>query len=93
MANIKSAKKRVLTNDRQRGENHYIKATIATYVKQFRALVSEGKLDEAQTKLTATISYIDSAASKGVIHNNTASRKVARLTALLDKAKLANAKK
>ena len=93
MANIKSAKKRILTNDRQRDENRYIKATMATYVKQFRALVSAGNLDEAQAKLTATISYIDSACSKGVIHSNTASRKVARLTTLLDKAKLQNAQK
>lgn len=87
MANIKSAKKRILTNKRQRGENKYVKSTIATLTKSFRALLSEGKLAEAQSKLTETISYIDSACAKGVLHKNNASRKVARLTSALDQAK------
>ena len=80
MANIKSAKKRVLTNDRQRSENRYVKATISTYVKDYRKMLAEGKFEDAQKKLNSTISYIDSACSKGVLHKNNASRKIARLT-------------
>lgn len=80
MANIKSAKKRILTNDRQRSENRYVKATMATYVKDFRKMLADGKFEEAQKKLISTISYIDSARSKGVIHKNNAARKIARLT-------------
>lgn len=86
MANIKSAKKRISTNDRQRAENRYIKATISTYIKNYRKALADGNLDDAKTQLTTTISYIDSACSKGVLHKNNASNKVAKLTAALDKA-------
>ncbi|MBQ2864503.1 MAG: 30S ribosomal protein S20 [Clostridia bacterium] len=87
MANIKSAKKRIKVINRQKAENKLVKATIATYTKKFRALVAEGKLVEAEAKLKETISLIDSAESKGVLHKNNASRKVARLTSALAKAK------
>lgn len=80
MANIKSAKKRILTNDRQRSENRYVKATISTYIKGFRKLLADGKFADAEKKLISTISYIDSARSKGILHKNNASRKIARLT-------------
>ena len=86
MANIKSAKKRILTNDRQRSENRYVKATISTFVKDFRKMLADGKFEEAQKKLISTISYIDSARSKGVIHKNNASRKIARLTSAYTQA-------
>ncbi len=90
VANIKSAQKRIDTNKRQRGENRFVKSTLNTYVKGFRALIAEGKIAEAEAKLTETISYIDSACSKGVLHRNNASRKISRLTSALHKAKLAN---
>ena len=91
MANIKSAKKRVLTNDRQRSENRYIKATISTFVKDFRKMLADGKFADAEKKLISTISYIDSACSKGVLHKNNASRKIGRLTSAYTQA-VANAK-
>ncbi|MBR4745112.1 MAG: 30S ribosomal protein S20 [Clostridia bacterium] len=90
MANIKSAKKRISTNKRQRGENKFVKATIATMTKSFRSLVAEGKFEQATAKLAETVSYINSACSKGILHKNNASRKVARLSAHLDAAKKAN---
>ena len=90
MANIKSAKKRISTNKRQRGENKFVKATISTMTKSFRSLVAEGKFEEATAKLAETVSYINSACSKGILHKNNASRKVARLSAHLDAAKKAN---
>lgn len=86
MANIKSAKKRILTNDRQRSENRYVKATMATYVKDFRKMLAEGRFADAEKKLISTISYIDSARAKGVIHKNNASRKIARLTSAYTQA-------
>ena len=91
MANIKSAKKRVLTNDRQRSENRYVKATISTYVKDFRKMLADGKFADAEKKLISTISYIDSACSKGVLHKNNASRKIGRLSSAYTQA-VANAK-
>lgn len=93
MANIKSAKKRISTNDRQRAENRYIKATIATYIKNYRKALADGNLEDAKAQLTTTISYIDSACSKGVLHKNNASNKVAKLTAALDKASKSAPKK
>lgn len=90
MANIKSAKKRISVNARQRKENRFFKATVNTYTKKFRKLIAENNLVEAEKVLTETISLIDSAASKGVFHKNNASRKVSRLTSALHKAKVAS---
>lgn len=91
MANIKSAKKRINTNSRQKGENKYVKSTISTYIKGFRKLIAEGNLTEAQNKLPEVVSYINSACSKGVLHKNNASRKIARLSYALAKAQSLNA--
>lgn len=87
MANIKSAKKRISTIDRRRTENKYVKATIATYVKKFRKMLEEGKVQEAETFSKEVYAYIDSACSKGVIHKNNASRKIGRLASALYLAK------
>lgn len=87
MANIKSAKKRISTIDRRRTENKYVKATIATYVKKFRKMLEEGKVQEAETFSKEVYAYIDSACSKGVIHKNNASRRIGRLASALYLAK------
>jgi small subunit ribosomal protein S20 len=54
-----------------------------TFVKQVRNAVAAGNQDEAQTALNRAIPYIDKAATKGVIHKGTASRKISRLTKLV----------
>ena len=90
MPNIKSAKKRVLVSERRKTENKFVKATIATYIKNFKAAVKEN-IEEAEKMLPEIISYIDSAETKGVIHKKNASRKVARLNTYLFKAKNPNA--
>ena len=86
MPNIKSAKKRVSVIERRKQENRYVKSTMATMIKNFRATF---KVDtaKAEAMLKDVISYIDSAQTKGVIHKNNASRKIARLNTLLFKAK------
>ena len=86
MPNIKSAKKRVLVINRRREENRYVKSTMATMIKKFRATVNTDVV-KAEGMLRDIISYIDSAKSKGVIHANNASRKVSRLNLMLNKAK------
>ena len=86
MPNIKSAKKKVLVINRRKQENRYVKSTIATMTKNFRATVKDDTA-KAEEMLKDIVSYIDSAKSKGVIHANNASRKIARLNILLDKAK------
>lgn len=92
MPNIKSAKKRVSVIARRHEENRYVKSTMATMIKKFRATVNSDVVS-AQTMLKDIISYIDSAKSKGVIHANTASRKISRLTILLNKAMANNSVK
>ena len=87
MANIKSAKKRIDTIKRRRDENKFVEATLSTYIKNFRKALDEGRVSDAEAKLPEIISYIDSACTKGVLHANTASRKVGRLSAALFKAK------
>ena len=90
MPNIKSAKKRVLVNDKKTEQNKNIRSAVKTEIKKVDALIKEGKFEEATAKLTETVSYVNSACSKGIIHKNNASRKVARLSAYLDAAKKAN---
>lgn len=87
MANIKSAKKRISVNDRQKQENKFFKATVNTYIKKFRKLVREGNFEEAEKQLKETISLINSSASKGIYHKNNASRKISRLSSALYVAK------
>ena len=88
MANIKSAKKRISTIDRRTAENKFVKATLSTYIKKFRKMLEEGKVQEAEKFSKEVYSYIDSACSKGIIHKNTASRKIGRLASSLYKAKV-----
>lgn len=52
---------------------------LKTLVKNFDKLVASKKADEAKKALNGIVSKIDKAASKGVLKNNTASRKIARL--------------
>ena len=80
MANIKSAKKRVLVNKKKAEQNQMIKSAVKTEIKKVRAAVEAGNKEEAAKALLAATSAIDKAESKGVIKKNTASRKVSRLT-------------
>ncbi len=80
MANIKSAKKRILVTEVRTAKNKAIKSKVKTYVKKVEAAVAEGNKAAANEALTAAISEISKAANKGVYHKNTAARKVSRLT-------------
>ncbi len=87
MANIKSAKKRVRQNEKRRMRNRYYKTTARTYVKQARALIDAGQLDEAEVAVKSATRALDVAAGKGIIHKNNASRRKSRLMLHLNKAK------
>lgn len=84
MANHKSAEKRNRQNKIRNARNTHIRSTMRSYIKKIRIAIADGDMDTAQTVLKKAIPYIDKAASKGVIHKATASRKISRL------AKLAN---
>ena len=85
MANIKSAKKRVLVNEKKAAQNQMIKSAVKTEIKKVRAAVEAGNKEEATKALLAATSAIDKAESKGVIKKNTASRKVSRLALAVNK--------
>ena len=80
MANIKSAKKRILVNETKAARNKSIRSKVKTAMKKVDAAVAAGDKAAAQAALLAATSEIDKAASKGVYHKNNASRKVARLS-------------
>lgn len=80
MANIKSAKKRILVNEAKAARNKSIKTGVKTAVKKVDVAVAEGNKEAAAAALQNAISTIDKAATKGVFHKNTASRKISRLT-------------
>jgi len=79
LANIKSAKKRVLVNATKAARNKAIRSGVKTAIKKVDAAVAAGDKAAAQAQLTAAISTIDKAATKGVYHKNNAARKVSRL--------------
>ena len=83
MANHKAAAKRARQNAVRNARNTHIRSTMRTYVKLVRDAVAQGDLSQAETALQKAVPFIDKAASKGVIHKNTASRKISRLTKLV----------
>ncbi|MCR5156993.1 MAG: 30S ribosomal protein S20 [Butyrivibrio sp.] len=85
MANIKSAKKRVLVNKKKADQNQMIKSAVKTEIKKVRAAIETGNKEEAAKALLAATSAIDKAESKGVFKKNTASRKVSRLALAVNK--------
>ncbi|WP_027714313.1 30S ribosomal protein S20 [Desulfuromonas sp. TF] len=84
MANHKSAIKRNKQNALRNARNTHIRSTMRTYVKQVRQAVAEGNAESAKTALERVIPFIDKAATKGIIHKATASRKISRLTRLVN---------
>ena len=85
MANIKSAKKRVQVTAVRTERNKAIRSEVKTYVKRVEAAVESGDKAVAEAELKAAIKVIEMAGSKGVYHDNTVSRKVSRLTKLVNK--------
>ena len=85
MANIKSAKKRVLVNQTKALRNKMIKSGVKTAVKKVDAAIAAGDKEAAMAALLSATSIIDKATSKGVYHKNNAARKVARLSAAVSK--------
>ncbi len=85
MANIKSAKKRILVNQTKADRNKAIRSSVKTAVKKVVAAVESGDKTLAADTLKAAIASIEKATSKGVYHKNYASRKVSRLTKFVNK--------
>lgn len=89
MANIKSAKKRILVAEKKRARNKSAKSEINTFVKKFNSAVAAREFDLAVELLKATSGLLDSAATDNVIHQNKANRQKSRLAKILAEAKVA----
>ncbi len=85
MANIKSAKKRILVIETKTLRNKIIKSKVKTLIKKVDAAVAAGDKTLAASCLKDAIVAIDKAAAKGIYHKNTAARKVSRLTIAVNK--------
>ncbi len=85
MANIKSAKKRILVNRTKAERNKAIKSGVKTAIKKVNAAVEANDKEAAKTALIAATSTIDKAAKKGVYHKNNAARKVSKLAIAVNK--------
>ena len=80
MANIKSAKKRIKVIQAKTLRNKMIRSSVKTAVRKVNEAVAAGDAVQAKQALINAVSTLDKAKSKGVMHKNTASRKVSRLT-------------
>ena len=86
MPNHKSAEKRVRQSERRRAINRHNRAKLRTSVKTLRKALSGKDTKEAGALLPTTISEIDKAVQKGVLHRNAAARQKSRLTARVNQA-------
>lgn len=85
MANIKSAKKRILVTRTRYERNKAIRSGVKTSVKKVYAAIETGDKAAATEALQNAISTISKASSKGILHKSTASRKVSRLSIAVNK--------
>lgn len=85
MANIKSAKKRILVTRTKAARNKSIKSAVKTSIRKVDAAVAQKDKAAAEAALTEAIATISKATSKGVYHKNTSSRKIGRMTVAVNK--------
>ncbi|MCD8011120.1 MAG: 30S ribosomal protein S20 [Lachnospiraceae bacterium] len=85
MANIKSAKKRILVAQKRADRNKAARSKVKTYIKKVDEAIASGDKAAAQAALVQATSVIDKATSKGIYHRNTSSRKISRLALAINK--------
>lgn len=79
MPNIKSAKKRVLVNNKKTELNKNIRSAVKTAIKKVELFVKEGNSEQAYIALNDAFSAIDAATTKKIYHKNNAANKKAKL--------------
>ena len=85
LANVKSAKKRIIVNQKKADRNKAIRSRVKTYVKKVYEAIDAGDKAQAQEALRLATKELDKAATKGVYHKNMTSRKVSRLAQAVNK--------
>ena len=86
MANIKSQKKRILTNEKARERNLAARSRLKTQARAFREVLASGDRAAAETALLVACRAYDKAAASGVIHKNNAANHKSRLRKLFNSA-------
>jgi len=85
MPNHKSAEKRVRQNEKRRAVNRSNRSDLRTQIKKLRTALAASDKNQSQDLLTPTVSAIDKAVNKGILHRNTAARYKSRLTSHVGK--------
>lgn len=85
MANIKSQKKRILTNEKARLRNNVIKSDLKTAIRKVKEAVEAQNLEAATEALRVANRKLDKAVSKGVLHKKNVANKKSGLTVLVNK--------
>lgn len=85
MANIKSAKKRILTSEKRAARNKSIRSKVKTSMKKVYAAIDSKDKAAAQAALKAATSEIAKATSKGIYHKNNCARKISKLSQAVNK--------
>ena len=85
MPNIKSAKKRVIVNDKRAKRNKSMNSALKTAIKKANVAIESGSADK-EVLVTAAVKKIDQATAKGIINKNNAARKKSALVTKLNKA-------
>jgi small subunit ribosomal protein S20 len=80
MANIKSAKKRIIQSERRTEVNRSRRSDMRSYVKKVEMAIEAGDPVTAQSAFKDTESRLMRCAQKGLLHRNTAARKLSRLS-------------
>jgi small subunit ribosomal protein S20 len=86
MPNHKSAEKRVRQNKKRNEINRSNRTRLRTAVKKLRSALASGNTGTSKALLPETVSIIDKAVQKGVLHKNAAARHKSRLTARVNQA-------
>jgi small subunit ribosomal protein S20 len=81
MANIESAKKRARQTVVRRSRNQARMSRLRTFVKKVETALAGGQKGEASSAFTAMMSVMHRSVSQGIMHRNTAARKLSRLSA------------
>ncbi len=79
MANIKSQLKRIKTNEKARQRNKSVRSALKTAIRRFREAADSGDKDKAVELARSASRALDKAASKGMIHSNSAANKKAAM--------------
>ena len=80
MANIKSAKKRILVTEKRTAKNKSVRSKVKTAIKKVDAAIAANDKAAAEAALKVAVSELDKATKKGIYHKNTTARKVSRMT-------------